>query len=395
MTTSVSTLQELLEAIASANDGDSIQLLDSISITSSTEITSAVNLTIDLNSNSISISTEKGLYITGGTYTFTNGSITSAVTDGIWIEGANTSVTFGNQLIVTGIGTVVDVQKKSNLVINGGSVTSVAGDGPAVSVEGYTNANTNSSITVYNGTVDGGGNNAINVSKKGACYVHGGIISSEADAICKADDTSTIVEITCGTFKGNIPEGAVDESISTISDPNEEGFYTVIINDTETDVDTETDTDADVDPVDTDTDVDPVDPVDLDTDTDADTDADTETDVDPEPEPIPDPDTDTDTDVDTDTDIDTDSDTETDTDTEEPEPTPAESKSFVIKKSARIFNTPSLKHPIDDIVGPILILDGTYEDSNGISYKKVKYTLPGSGRKAVGYVFASAVNGDS
>ena len=383
MSTTVSTLQELLEAIASANDNDSIQLLDSISITSSTEIASSVNLTIDLNSNSISISVEKGLFITGGTYTFINGSITSAVSDGIWAEGADTSVTFGSNLAVTGIGTVVDVQKKSNLVIDGGSVTSVAGDGPAVSVEGYTNANTNSAITVYYGTVDGGSNNAINVSKKGACYVHGGIISSEVDAICKADDTATIVEITCGTFKGNIPEGAVDESISTISDPNEEGFYTVITNGTDTDADTETD----VDPVDVDTytDVEPVDPVDMDTDTDADT----GTDVDPEPEPTPDPDTDTDTDVDTDVD------TETDTDTEEPEPTPAESKSFVIKKSARIFKTPSLKHPIDDIVGPILILDGTYEDSKGISYKKVKYTLPGSGRKAVGYIFASAVNGDS
>lgn len=381
MTITVSTLQELLEAIASASNNDTIQLLDSISITSSAEITSSVALTIDLNSNTISISAEKGLYITGGTYTFTNGFITSAVSNGIWIEGADTSVTFGSNLAVTGIGTVVDVQKKSNLVIDGGSITSVAGDGPAVSVEGYTNANTNSAITVYYGTVDGGSNNAINVSKKGACYVHGGIISSEVDAICKADDTATIVEITCGTFKGNIPEGAVDESISTISDPNEEGFYTVITNDTDADSDTETDIDADVDPVDidTDTDVEPVDPVDLDTDTDADT----ETDVNPEPEPTPDPDTDTDTD----------SDTETDTDTEEPEPTPAESKSFVIKKSARIFKTPSLKHPIDDIVGPILILDGTYEDSNGISYKKVKYTLPGSGRKAVGYIFASAVNG--
>lgn len=391
MSTTVSTLQELLEAIASANDNDSIQLLDSISITSSTEIASSVNLTIDLNSNSISISVEKGLFITGGTYTFINGSITSAVSDGIWAEGADTSVTFGSNLAVTGIGTVVDVQKKSNLVIDGGSITSVAGDGPAVSVEGYTNANTNSAITVYYGTVDGGSNNAINVSKKGACYVHGGIISSEVDAICKADDTATIVEITCGTFKGNIPEGVVDESIATISEPNENGFYTVITNDTDADVDAETDTETDVDPVDidTDTDVEPVDPVDLGTDTDADT----ETDVDPEPEPIPDPDTDTD--VDTDMDIDTDSDTETDTDTEEPEPTPAESKSFVIKKSARIFKTPSLKHPIDDIVGSILILDGTYEDSNGISYKKVKYTLPGSGRKAVGYVFASAVNGDS
>ena len=379
MTITVSTLQELLEAIASASNNDTIQLLDSISITSSTEITSSVALTIDLNSNTISISAEKGLLITGGTYTFTNGSITSAVSNGIWIEGADTSVTLGNNSVVTGIGTIVDVQKKSNLVIDGGSVTSVAGDGPAVNVEGYTNANTNSAITVYYGTVDGGGNNAINVSKKGACYVHGGIISSEADAICKADDTATIVEITCGTFKGNIPEGSVDESIATISDPNEEGFYTVITNDTDSDADTETDTEPDVDPVDTDTDVEPVDPVDLDTDTDADT----ETDVDPEPEPTPDPDTDTD------------SDTETDTDTEEPEPTPAESKSFVIKKSARIFKTPSLKHPIDDIVGPILILDGTYEDSKGISYKKVKYTLPGSGRKAVGYVFASAVNGDS
>jgi hypothetical protein len=369
MTTSVSTLQELLEAIASASNNDTIQLLDSISITSSSEITSSVALTIDLNSNTISISVEKGLYITGGTYTFTNGSITSAVSNGIWIEGADTSVTLGNNSVVTGIGTIVDVQKKSNLIVDGGSITSVAGDGPAVSVEGYTNANTNSAITVYYGTVDGGSNNAINVSKKGACYVHGGIVSSEADAIFKADDTATIVEITCGTFKGNIPEGAVDESIATISEPNEEGFYTVITNDTDTDadtdVDTETDTDTETDSdpvdVDTDTDAEPVDPVDLDTDTDADTDADTET----------------------------------DTDTEEPEPTPAESKSFVIKKSARIFNTPSLKHPIDDIVGPILILDGTYEDSNGISYKKVKYTLPGSGRKAVGYVFSSAVNGDS
>lgn len=389
MTITVSTLQELLEAIASASNNDTIQLLDSISITSSTEITSVVDLTIDLNSNSISISTEKGLFITGGTYTFTNGSITSAVSDGIWIEGADTSITFGNNLIVTGIGTVVDVQKKSNLVIDGGSVTSVAGDGPAVSVEGYTNANTNSAVTVYYGTVDGGGNNAINVSKKGACYVHGGIISSEVDAICKADDTSTIVEITCGTFKGNIPEGAVDESIATISDPNEDGFYTVITNDTDVDVDTETD----------------IDPVDVDTDTDTDLDTDTDTTIDTNMDTNDDSDVDADSDSDIDPVDDTSVDNEPDlAPTPDPEPAPKpvilsasndEKTSAALKKPTRVYATPSLKHPIDDIIGAVRILAGEYSDSTtGIAFKRIEYTLPGNGRKAVGFIFASTVTGE-
>ncbi len=367
MNTTVSTLQELLEAIASANDNDRIQLIDSISITSSTEIKCTVNLTIDLNSNSISISAEKGLFITGGTYKFINGSITSEVSDGIWTEGADTSVTLGSNLIVTGIGTVVDVQKKSNLTIAGGSITSVAGDGPAVSVEGYTNANTNSAITVYYGTVDGGSNNAINVSKKGACYVHGGIISSEVDAICKADDTATIVEITCGTFKGNIPEGAVDESIATISDPNEDGFYTVTTNDTDTDVDH----------------------VDQDTNTDADVDADVDADSDSDVDPVDD------TSVDTELDP---------TPTTDPEPqlnlvtlsaSNAEKTSAALKKTTRVYATPSIKHPIDDIIGAVRILDGEYSDpTTGIIFKRIEYTLPGNGRKAVGFVFASTVTGE-
>ena len=107
---------------------------------------------------------------------------------------------------------------------------------------------------------------------------------------------------------------------------------------------------------------------------------------DPEPTPTPDPEPTPDPDVDTDTDV-------------EPEPTPDPTPSvgavsYILKKSTQVFASPNKKFPIDDIVGPIRVLDGEYTDfANNLVFKRVQYRLPGNGRKAVGYVLKSAVTG--
>lgn len=376
MSTTVSTLQELLEAIASANDNDSIQLLDSISITSSTEFSSDKKLHIDLNSNTIFISAENGILITGGNYTISNGFITSAVPICICIDGADTVLTLANDLTVTGTGTVVKVQKKATLNIAGAYISSTTGDGPVIDVEGYTIATANSKVEVSSGLIDAGDAHAIDVHKRGIAVVTSGVIRSETSAISKADDSATVVTVTGGSFKGSIPDGAVDTETYAISGPDETGIYTVIAIDNAADSDINTDSDDDIH-----------------TDANSDVDQDTNTDAD----------VDADVDVDSDSDIDTVDDTSVDT---EPDPTPTtdlvtlsasneEKTSAALKKTTRVYATPSIKHPIDDIIGAVRILDGEYSDpTTGITFKRIEYTLPGNGRKAVGFVISSTVTGE-
>ena len=383
MTLTVSTLQELLESIASSNDGDSIVFSDNIIISESTEFSTNNNLVINLATCNLTL--DAPLTLTSGNFIFQGGNIICNTSPAVVLDGADTQVTFGENLQAVGAGTVVSVTKKAVFVMDGATIGTdpESGEGAVVTVEGYTNANANSKLVLMSGSISAYGNyHGVDVSKKGIVEVHGGGIYSFSKAISKEDNTATVVTVNGGEFKGEIPEGSVDDTLYDISDPDANGVYTVsdkVDSDSESDSEVDSDIDSEVDPT-----PEPTKDADSDSDSeevDAYTNEDSDVEQDPTPEPTPISESDSDSDVDP-----------------KPEPTPtpdSDSKTSVaLTNVVRVFAIPSIKYPIDDIIGAITILDGEYTDpETNIVFKRVEYKLPGNGRKAVGYVFASTVTG--
>ena len=385
MITQVSTLQELLEAIASASNGDTIQLNNSIFIESSTEISSELDLMIDLNLNKISISTERGLIFTNGSYELIHGCIEIFNPYGICTEGSGTKVIFGNDLQISGLCPILSVLKKSEVVINGAYLDGYASsDIPSsvIRVEGYTNAKNNSVVIVESGTINGGTNNCIDISKKGAVFIRGGVVSSDNHAIYKSDGTSTVAEIVGGLYRGFIPDNTIDtENYSAISSNlNGDSFYTV---ETLADV-------GDISSVEATNNLitfNPSETFDINDNSNEDI-----------AEPI----------------VESKSNDElADVVEEIKDPGTKDlahgivekSKnavidnsltSIIVKRPIQIFKTPSTKHPMDTIVGSVILFSDIYEDLNTKkTFKRVQYRVPGSGRKVVGYAFASAIVGEN
>ena len=384
MTFTVSTLQELLETIASSNEGDSIQLSADITISELTEFTTSNDLVINLSSNNITL--DAAIKVTSGNFVFTNGNFICNTSPAIILESTDAQVTLGENIQAVGTGTVVSVTKKATLVIDGATIGTdpESGEGAVVTVEGYTNANSNSKFVMMSGSISAYGDyHGVDVTKKGIAEVHGGGIYSFSKAISKEDESVTVVTVNGGSFKGELPEGSVDTSLYTISAPDENGVYTVFETDSDSDSDTEVESDTEVDS-------EPVQDSDVITDTDIDVDS--ENDSDSEVDPKPTPNTDSDSETDSDSDVNQEP-------TQEPTPAPTldddNKTSVALTKATRVFAIPNIKYPIDDIIGAVTIFDGNYVDPNtNIIFKRVEYKLPGNGRKTVGYVFASTVTGE-
>jgi len=401
MILTVSTLQELLESIASSNDGDSIVFSDNITVSESIDISTNNNLTINLDSYNLTI--ESPLTITSGNITFIGGDIICNASPSIILDGADTHVTFGEGLQAGGSGTIASVTKKSTLTIDGAVIGTNpdSGEGAVVSVEGYTNAKANSKLVLIDGSISAYGDyHGVNVAKKGIVEVQGGGIYSFSKAISKEDDTATIVTVTGGSFKGTIPDDSVDTDTYEISEQDENGVYTV------TEIESKSDDDSDVDIVDSDTDVVP-EPIDTDSDITSDTE-DAEEELASEP-------------VEDSTDESVEESTEesieevepvVETKPEKPEQTSPtiflssaqdaltsetleDSTSIALTKVTRVYSIPNIKFPLTDIIGAVKVFDGGYIDPyTNVEFRRIEYTLPGNGRKAVGYVFASTVAGE-
>lgn len=403
MTLTVSTLQELLESIASSNDGDSIVFSDNITVSESIDISTSNNLTINLDSYNLTI--ESPLTITSGTIVFIGGDIICNASSSIILDGADTHVTFGEGLQAGGSGTIASVTKKSILTIDGAVIGTNpdSGEGAVVSVEGYTNAKANSKLVLMNGSISAYGDyHGVNVAKKGIVEVQGGGIYSFSKAISKEDDTATTVTVTGGSFKGTIPDDSVDTTKYTISVMDENGVYTVSEFDFDSEVDSDDKSSADV----VDSDIDIV-PEQSDSDNDVNSDTgyeDSEEEVVSEPvedstdEPVEEPIEEVEPVV--------------ETKPEEPEQTSPkiflssaqdvstnetleDYTSIALTKVTRVYSIPNIKFPLTDIIGAVKVFDGGYIDPyTNVEFRRIEYTLPGNGRKAVGYVFASTVVGE-
>lgn len=401
MTLTVSTLQELLESIASSNDGDSIVFSDNITVSESIGISTSNNLTINLDSYNLTI--ESPLTITSGNITFIGGDIICNASPSIILDGADTHVTFGEGLQAGGSGTIASVTKKSTLTIDGAVIGTNPdpSEGAVVSVEGYTNAKANSKLVLVDGSISAYGDyHGVNVAKKGIVEVQGGGIYSFSKAISKEDDTATTVTVTGGSFKGTIPDDSVDTTKYTISVMDENGVYTISEFDFDSEVDSDDNSGADV----VDSDVDIV-PEQSDSDTESE---DVEGEIASEPvedsadEPIEEPTEEPIEEVEP----------VVETKPEKPEPTSPtiflssaqdvstsstseDATSVALTKVTRVYSIPNIKFPLTDVIGAVKVFDGGYTDPyTNVEFRRIEYTLPGNGRKAVGYVFASTVAGE-
>ena len=394
MVYTVSTFQELLDAISAVTDESTITLSSDIELTSAVEINTTENIHFDLNENSITTSVDNVFTITSGTVDFSNGIINSIGDTIISIVGTANATLHSDLVVFANNGSVAKVGKKGQLTISGAEITCNA-DATAIFVEGYTNSLTNSKLTMTSGYLNSK-NTAIEVTKKGIVEISGGSISANNDiAIVRGDSTATKVSITKGNIHGSFPEDAVDTSISDMEDA---GYGDYIIKEKSTDSVIE-DTPVEETPVETtdnsdtvETSVESADAEESDSESIQPIIEDTQVEpkvtpaIEPEVAPVPTQNT---------------SDTESIAapvdppvaeDTVEPQNFDTDDTSTVFYDPTLVYVIPSFTRPMTTIIGAVNILGGTFIDpvTNDI-YTKISFKLPGNGKKAIGYVIASKV----
>ena len=389
MQISVSNLQELLEGIQNINEQTTINITEDFTIDSVVNINTDQVVYIDLGGNTLTANVDNAFTISGGVIWIANGSIKSTANLLITIDGS-ASVVLHENLTINGTGKIASVGKKGHLFFNGATAICTLTENPAISVEGYTRATANSTFTMRSGCLISENSTAIEVSKRGIVEILGGKIHADGIAIQKIDDTNTVVTISGATIVGSVPDGTYFEPVDT--DDMDIKDQTDTIQDDSSETSTSgtdiTDIESTEDPIvettsqfpenDTDSIEDTFEsPIDVEVQTDI---AETITASEPE-EPA------------NDVEI---------MQTTEPEQIVvkmfateqhiAPVKSAALKTSTIVYSIPNAKYPIGNIIGSIRIFNEEHIDPvTNTKFVRIEYKLPGIGRRAIGYIFASAI----
>jgi outer membrane biosynthesis protein TonB len=250
----------------------------------------------------------------------------------------------------------------------------------------------------------------IDVIKKGSVTVNGGGIYAFSKAISKEDNSSTTVTVIAGTFKGELPE---DSIIGDTTDPDADGVYTV----TAKSVVAEEVNDPMLSEEST---SDPVDTTDIVEDSSIET---TDTVDEPVVESVDEPiveqpevvkeqpkaakKTKTKKTKKVEVKKVEEKVEDKNVEVEEVETKKAEEKpiveviksdpvktttSYALRSNTTVYLTPSTKKPVGSVIGAVTLVGNEVTDpSTGVSYRKIIYVLRGIGKKAVGFIPASAI----
>lgn len=403
MTYTVSTLQELLDTIASATDGDLISVSSNLEISEPITLSTTNSLTIDFGLNNVTLNA--GITIASGSFTFTKANFICYVSPSIIVDGVDSTLTMGSAVQAVGDGTVISVTKKATLIVDGANLGSDpnSGTGAVITVEGYTNAKANSHVIMNSGSISAYGDfHGIDVTKKGVVTVNGGGIYAFSKAISKEDDTATVVTVIAGTFKGDLPE---DSIVGDTTEPDTDGVYVITAK-------TEIPEEAEEPIVSEESSSDEVEETVTDPSSD---DADTEDDI--EENSVESEDT-----VDDPIIEEVQEETPEVNDLED-QPIVEEQKieepkvdepniedrpivqlrsnpvksatnitSYALKSNTTVYLTPSTKRPIGSVIGAVTLVGNEVTDPvTGTNFRKIVYVLRGNGKKAVGFISASAI----
>ena len=362
MNTTVSSLQELLDALNGATEPTQLVLTSDIDIDDSIEISTSI-AEVNLDGHTITINAESGITLSSGLLQISNGTIIGTAADPFIVVGAGTQLSFCQDLVVSGAVNIAKIIKKGQLCILGADITSTGNIGSAFSVEGYTIASQNSSISVIDGTIICKDQAAISVAKRGQVLINSGTIDAGSNKIVdRLDDSSVAIEIQGGIFSGELPEGAVspDAQIS----PLDGSFYEVTFA-----VDAEVDEPSDTEDLHIDHSV-TYEPVDLIVEEPEETAEDLEDStideaVDEPAEVIEEP-------------------TEPIRETKDVEAkSKFTAKSDVLYKPVDIFASPCFKFPQGKIIGAYTIIGDDIKDAcTGATFRPIQYKLPGNAQAA-------------
>ena len=196
-------------AACGARSGETIKLLEDLTIGHQLVINK--KCTIDLDGHFIFVPITGGLLIKDGVeVTFTNGKIqtlsSDAIEDAIIVQGVRTTLILTDTLEVATHGTAINVRRRGNLVVDGGSVKSTSKQ-PTICVDA-----SGSTLTMNSGVIASYEKSAIVVRNGGVATINDGRVYTECDGLIPEDCPPAILV--------NGPDSKITITGGTVSSQN-------------------------------------------------------------------------------------------------------------------------------------------------------------------------------